>query len=431
MSAQLEVWKHVEQLVKQRAPKNFRFKKLRGAEAKTAVIKGATARLFAPDAVFPYALRKRLTPRQRVGNISWRPVDGLTWAAWRVVHRSYIERGSFWFEEQSAAKLKLIDRAVDAERKSWVDATAVAGGDAAAASEALVRYTEGGQAFAREPTREIEQEKRLETEAAALEYRKQIEAEENAKLLQAVEAYRRTRRCPKQRRALVLICTDLSLTGARIAVRCRVSEPTVSKLRAKVEELADKILTIPPEEGSAVEASFAAVMHDETVTQVAEAGEVDGAEIDATATAGGLDLGNATVHSDALDMAWNLRAPDVDDDVSENAMRNYSRNRSSGALMADNWSGGRRRYSDAELVTGSRYGGKWDDPAKIALHDARKQHANNFSDVEMRELRQKAAAADFALNIFLRAIDSYLVKREAESVDDLLGASISGPKSRD
>jgi len=134
MSAQLEVWKHVEQLVKQRAPKNFRFKKLRGAEAKTAVIKGATARLFAPDAVFPYALRKRLTPRQRVGNISWRPVDGLTWAAWRVVHRSYIERGSFWFEEQSAAKLKLIDRAVDAERKSWVDATAVAGGDAAAAS---------------------------------------------------------------------------------------------------------------------------------------------------------------------------------------------------------------------------------------------------------------------------------------------------------
>jgi hypothetical protein len=46
----------------------------------------------------------------------------------------------------------------------------------------------------------------------------------------------------------------------------------------------------------------------------------------------------------------------------------------------------------------------------------------------MRELRQKAAAADFALNTFLRAIDSYLTKRAAESVDVLLGGTIA-PKA--
>src|ERR1700733_35499 len=59
----------------------------------------------------------------------------------------------------------------------------------------------------------------------------------------------------------------------------------------------------------------------------------------------------------------------------------------------------------------------------------KEKHANKFPDVEMRELRQKAAAANFALNTFLRAIDLYLTKRAAESLDDLLGPTISGPKS--
>ncbi len=434
MSAPHEVWKHVEQLVGQRAPKNPRFRKLRGTEAKPAVIKGATARLLAPDAVFPYALRKRLAPRRVIGNLSLRPVDPTLWEAWLTVHRNYIEHGRFWFEELDAAKRKLIDNAIDAERQAVIKATSVSGGDSAAAAEALARYTEAGQAYAREPTREIEQEKLEADEAAALEYRKQIEAEENTKLRQAVEAYGRTLR-REQRRALNLICFEPKRTGAKIAVRCRVSEATVSKIRANVEELADKILTIAPEEGSAVESSPAAAPLDEPLPLVNEPEALGADEVIATGKGKGdaadLDLSKTALSSEALNIAWELRAPDVDaDDASENVMRSYARHKSTSAFMRDNWSGGRRRFSDVELVTGSRYGGRYDDPAKIVQRDERKQHANNFSDVEMRELRQKAAAADFAINKFLRAIDSFLTKRAAESVDELMSATIL-PKAGD
>jgi hypothetical protein len=433
MSAQLEVWQHVEQLLLKRAKakRHIRFRKLQGTEAKSAVIKGTVARLMEPDAVFPYALRKRLAPRPLVvkgvpaGWLgSWRPISSTLWEAWLTVHHQYIERGSFWFEELSAAKQKLIDNALDAERQAFIKSTSVSGGPSAdekldpTALENLSRLTEAGQAYAREPARDIEKWERLGAEDAALEYRKQIEAEENAKLRQALNEY--ARKLPqKQRRALNLICFDLKLTGATIAVRCRVSEATVSKIRANVEELADKILTIPPEEGASIAEPPASVPHDETITQIAEAGEVEGAEVDATA-----DLSRATVHSDTLDLGATYQAPDVDADVSESALHGYARHKKSSALMRDNWSGGRRRYSDVELVTGRRYGGRYDDPAKIALRDERKQHANKFSDVEMRELRQKAAAAAFPLNTFLRAIDAYLTKQAAKSADALLGGTI-------
>jgi hypothetical protein len=419
MSALHEVWQHVEHRVKQRVVsrklRHARFWKLHGAEAKKAVIEGAVARLMAPDAVFPYALRKRLAPRALVAKGapagwlgSWRPINSTLWAAWIQVHHQYIEHGDFWYENCEAADA-LVDAAIDAERGSYCEATADSDGPTDGKldpelSENLSRLTEAGQAFATEPSREFEHQNQLDAEAAALEYRAQIEAEENAKLQQAVEAYGRTLR-REQRRALKLICTDLSLTGAKIAVRCRVSEATVSKIRANVEELADQILTIPTEEGSsnAVEAPAKEVPHDEMLSQIAEAWH----------------------SSAALDLAALFQAPDVDADVSESVLANYARRNGGSAVMRDNWSGGRRRYSEAELVTGSRYGGRYDDPAKIAERDARKQHANKFSDVELRELHQKAATAGVALKTFLQAIDSFLMKRAAESVDDSMAATIA------
>jgi hypothetical protein len=389
--------------------KHARLRKLGGTEARPAVINGAALRLLAPTVdpvkLLPKPLQEKMQ-RPGIGNLFRSPLDAPRWVAFVKTYRTLIELGSFWSvsgEERDA----LIDRAIDAERKAYCKQTAASDGCASldpATAEELARYSEAGQAFATEPSRQIEAQTQLEAEAAALEYRAQLEAEENAKLQQAVAAYGRTLR-RQQRRALKLLCTDLSLTGAKIAVRCRVSEATVSKIRANVEELADKILTIPPEESSAtVEAPPAEVPQDESVTQIADA----------------LEAG-------ALDLAAVLQAPDAD--VSESVLHGYARSKNSGAFMRDNWSGGRRRFNDAEPVTGGRYGGRWDDPAKIVLRDSLTQHASKFSDIQMRELREKAAAAEVALGSLMQTIDAFLSKRAAESVDDLMAASIS-PKRR-
>jgi hypothetical protein len=421
--------------VARRAKRNFHFRKLRGREAKPAVIIGAAARLLTPGKLvklppkpgkpvrwrlvpvelvelLPKPLKQKMLPSS-IGNIQlYKPTDAPIWIALTKVYMQLFELSPIW-GVKGAARVELVDNAIDASFKQYVKETEVGGGEEEldpTTHDALGRYTEAGQAYAMEPTRNLDKWESLGAEDAVLEYRKQIEADENAKLQRAVEAYARTLLVPAHLAALKLICSDPQLpnsaVGARVSLhRARGIAPSkVKSIRAQVEKLADKVLTLPPEEGSSeVEASPAAVPHDETLTQIAEA-----------------------LHSNAaLDLAAIFQAPDVDAaDISENILRNYARSNSTSAFMRDNWSGGRRRYSDVELVTGSRYGGRWADPAKIALRDERKQHANKFSDVEMRELREKAVAADFAINRFLRAIDSFIRKRAAKSVDDMMASTI-------
>jgi hypothetical protein len=302
----------------------------------------------------------------------------------------------FCAQPSSASTMMLCHRALDAARKRYIKETSVSGGaplnpttsklDTDALAN-LSRFTEAGQAVAAEPSRMLEQQTQLEAEAAALEYRKQIEAEEVAKLRQALSEY--ARKLPKkQRRALALVVFDTQLTGSRIAAKCGVAPSTVSKIRANVEELADKILTIAPEEhATAPEA------HDEehdvrdaSVEQIAEA-------LDSSA---------------ALDLAEILQAPDVDEDVAENVMQGYARRQDLSWLNKDQrWSGGKRMYGDAELVTGNYRLTEWADPARLAeIHQAWS------SEYDLRKLTKESDAAGFDLPGTLQDLRSYVAKKE-------------------
>jgi hypothetical protein len=415
--------------VARRAKRNFHFRKLRGTEAKPAVIIGAAARLLTPGKLvklppkpgrpvrwrlvpvdpielLPKPLQRKMLPPP-VGNIQlYKPTDAPLWLAFVKVYMQLFELSPIW-NVKGAARVELIDNAIDTEMKAYIKDTEVSGGSGElepATSEDFARYSDAGQAFAREPTREIEIERQEQLETAALDAREPIEAAEDAECVAAGADYYRTLR-REARRAFRLVCTEPRLPNGAIAARCRVAPATVSKIRATLESICDQFQSTPPEEegASTPEAPDVNVERDASVEQIADAGEVE-----------------------ALNLVATFQAPDVDADVSESTLQNYARRNSSGAFMRDNWSKRSGMFNAADLVTGHYK--EWADPAKIALRDERKQHANKFSDVEMSELRQKAAAADFTINGFLRAIDSFLAARAAESVDELLGESIRVPK---
>jgi hypothetical protein len=387
-----------------RLKKHARLRKLRGIEAKPAVINGAALRLLEPRVDPVELLSKPLQKKMRrqlpapIVNLQLHrsPLDAPIWRAFVKIYAQLFELSSFWSvsgEERDA----LIDRALDAERKAVIKATSVSAGSGSldpATSEDFARYTEAGNALAAEPSRLLEQQTQLDAEAAALEYRAQIEAEENAKLQQAVETYARTLN-RKHRHAVRLAITEPKLRNCTIAARTGAGAAKVAQIRANIEEMADRILTIPPEESSSAVEAMPVGVHDELLTQIAEAGEVD-------ATA-------------ALDLAATFQAPDIDTDVSESVLHNYAKHKSTSTFMRDNWSGGQRMYSDRALITGDeKYGGRYADPAKIAERD---QYADRIPAADMRTLEIDSVTAGVDLNGELRALNAYVERQEQEAKD--------------
>jgi len=236
MSAQVksrrdEVAEHIVNLCKIRAKKKgCRVKKLADAGARDSVINAAAWRL--------------IRNQQRFGNV-----------------RDYIE-GNFWHEE-SDARNKLVDRALDAERQAHIRATKASGGAPAdGAWKELARYVDGS---IRDPetgirllpansiTDVIEREEFEAEEAAAVAAREKIEADENERLRLARNAYGETLEI-RRRRALFLICDEPTASNSTIAARVGIRSVkgikpnTVRKIREKLTELADGILTRSPED---------------------------------------------------------------------------------------------------------------------------------------------------------------------------------------
>jgi hypothetical protein len=323
--------------------------------------------------------------------------------------RSAPDLWAFFDDPPSSVQTMLrCHRALDAARKRYLTDSSNTGGAPlepktlkidTEAQQNLSRLTEFGNSLQTEPTRELEREAAEVRELAGLAQRAQIEVDENAELLKEVRAYAARKRCKKQRRAISLICFEPRLKGKDIALKCRLAESTISKLRADIEELADKILTVP--------------------------GEDDASTLDAPeqSTDAGAEHIAEALHSDAaLDFAALYAAPEVDE-LSESAMLGYARRQDLSWLARDKrWSGGRREYSDNQLIAGGgRYGGRYDNPAKVAERDEGKQHASKFSDVELRSLREKATVAGIALNGLMREIDKFQAKR---AVDRILVATL-------
>jgi hypothetical protein len=213
-----EVAEHIFDLCKTHAKKRgCRVKKLEDTSARDAVINGAAWRLELGRAVF--------------GNV-----------------RDYIE-GSFWHEDGDARN-KLIDRALDAERQSVKRATKASGSP-------FDPHQLYGLVPSNSVTDVIEQQEfkaEIEAEAAAaFDAREKIEAAENERLREARNAYAETLPM-RHRRALFLICHEPTASNSTIAAQVSmrsvrgIKPETVSKIRDKLTELANGILTRAPED---------------------------------------------------------------------------------------------------------------------------------------------------------------------------------------
>jgi NADH dehydrogenase/NADH:ubiquinone oxidoreductase subunit G len=238
MSAQLksrreEMAEHILNLCKTRAKKRgCRVKKLEGQDARDSVINAAAWRL--------------ILNQQRFGNI-----------------RDSIE-GNFW-NEDGAQRDALIDRALDAERQAYKRATdRAAWEELAPYAVAVIRFKPGprGRPLPANSVTDVIEREDLEAEieaeedaaAAAVAEREQIEAEENEKLRLARNAYAEELSNIRHRRALFLICDDPTASNSTIAARVSmrsvkgIKPETVSKIRDKLTELADGILTRSPDD---------------------------------------------------------------------------------------------------------------------------------------------------------------------------------------
>lgn len=232
MSAQLSRPEHIYKLVQIRAKrKGCRVKKLEGQDARDAVMNGAAWRL--------------ILNQQRFGNI-----------------REYIE-GNFWHDD-SEARNKLVDRALDAERQAYIRASKASGGTSAEGVwDELARYTDG---IIRDPgtglrllpansaTDVIEQQELEAEEIAALDAREKIEADESERMRLARNDYAEQLTNIRHRRALFLICADPKASNSTIAARVSmqsikgIKPNTVRKIRDKLTELANGIVTRSPED---------------------------------------------------------------------------------------------------------------------------------------------------------------------------------------
>jgi hypothetical protein len=230
-----EVALHIWERVKIRAKrKGCRVKKLGDKGARDGVINGALARLMEIDAVFPDIIRRRLHLR-RVGNITVvRNINPLLWLAWVQVHREFIELGTFWHED-SDAQNKLIDRALDAERKSYLRATSASGGNDLT-HEDLERFTDAGSP------------EYFEAEDAAFDAREEA-AKEFEIMKKVLRDYDKT--LPStHRKALWFVCNEPKLTNKSITDRVRaisyrgIAPGTVAEIRDKFAEIAAKFLAL-------------------------------------------------------------------------------------------------------------------------------------------------------------------------------------------
>jgi len=217
-----EVAARILNLCKQRAKrKGCRVKKLdRGAR----------------DAVLNAAAWRLILNQQRFGNV-----------------REFIE-GNFWYEDRDARN-KLIDRALDAERQAYIRASDRSAWEALAPYAVAFTPVELGPRLqplpANSVTDVIEREQQGEDDAAADAAREKIEAEENERLRKARNAYAETLPI-RHRRALFLICNEPAASNSTIAAQVSmrsvrgIKPETVSRIRDKLTELANGILTRLP-----------------------------------------------------------------------------------------------------------------------------------------------------------------------------------------
>ncbi len=438
-NATIETWEYVRTLVegltKEKIPENIHFNKLRGDEAKPAVVDGATARLLMIDAIFPYATRLRLNPKT-FGNITLYNVDPTAWAAWIIVHRNYIESGKFWREPMTEAVRALIFRALDAERQAFIKATEFTGGGVGGTFKPLPseqvydldRHTDFGDAWSTEPSREIERKERKRAERAALDYRVRLDEAENTWLLEAVTEYMLTLKKTRHKNVVREIIADPRLRAGDIAARTGAGEPKIREIRGRLDEMAERLLTVASQDYVAPATAEPDLAPDETLTQItntstessapqADEMEKRGRYKDAAPT--DMNLRTAAIHNGAMDMLSGLNAPEISgDDINENAMRSYAQAKKIGRLVGDYER--RATFDTAEMREMSGGGRKATYAERIQMSetsfDKRVQQADNrYVETAARYLQRKAREDGHNVEETLRVLDERIAQKTRDA----------------
>jgi hypothetical protein len=384
--------------VARRARMSIRFRKLRGGpDVRQSVIDAAVLRLLVPqdDSIdlLPKPLRKRmlhLLPAP-IGNLQLHrsPTDAQRWAAFVKVHRQLFELGSFWSvtgEERNAR----VDQAIKKARELYISETRYCSPSAdetidQSQQENLSRLTEAGQQLANDPIKLFEQKVQTAAEenliAAQRDLRSKVEAAEDARVCAAgVEYYGKLPRL--HRPAFHAICAGESV-DATIATRCGVARATVARIRATLDGLADQFQTLPPYEveggASVVEVPVAPDVPQAESKLVTRIDDISCAAVEEEAQPGNFGAGVA------LNFAEMMHIPEIDgaDDSTLHIARRTDR------VMGSRWGRGAKMFDAAELVNGNRYGGKFDDPANIALR-AERELMMCYSESEMKEMQDMA-----------------------------------------
>jgi hypothetical protein len=464
MSVNFRTWHQVHKRVVGRIEgdklRHARYYKIKGEATREDVVKGAVAHLLKPESVLPYSLRRRLKTR-RHGNVTLRNVDPDAWGVWLRFYERHILGGSFWYEDDPAID-NLIDLAVDGSRAEVCSATADTGGPKDGKldhriSELVSRLTGASQTFRDGAQREALSSARLGAEQSALEELEQTEREENEKFRRAINAApwaRKLLKKPEKLDALNMILFEPELLGRDIAASCGLAESTVSKLRAKVEELADKILLIPEERDRAVPDEEVREFYDTHKGQIAQPYEAVAenireylshrpstadtapdvtldAPLDAPPDAVFDDelepLGAAEVDRQGdtapLDVAALTLSPvqgDADGDCSESALRGHARTRA--AERAQRGGPGRQPITDAAMDRGYE-NHKYKDKDQERKHRVcalrvrgvkQEKSRKRYVGIAARHLQRKAREAGFDIDGARRLIDEYVEQRLRE-----------------
>jgi hypothetical protein len=368
--------------VAQRGAFQLHLKQLRGRDSSVlAVINEAVARLCEPQLPpnCPESLRQRVADQVILGSFFSAPLG-------------------------SKEQFELVFHALDNARKAYTKDQGRVGGAPLETEEPvkldteaqinLGRHTEAGQLFVNEPTEALARAQAEAHELAQIEGEKarpKIEAAENADLAKAVRTWAATLK-PKELAAVNLLVFEPGISDIEANRRTKelygrgVDRERIAELRAELTKTADRWLTISPEELPAP------VVDAGRVTDISQLPAAPTSDLEAVD--GGTramlayeteTLGEAASRYDATSVGGAFGVMEADTADSANSRGGQSQSEA----LQGGWGHGRRHYDVDQLASGrDGYGG---EPARLA---DQQRFASNFTEAELRALRQQADAAD-------------------------------------
>jgi hypothetical protein len=336
-----------------------------------------------------------------------------------VVARLCAPEGPFCSVPPTGSKeqFELVYRELDSARKRYAkEMGRVSTPDGSIDDEDLAdldRHTEEGQALVNEPTVALARAQVETSELARIEARPAIEAAENADADKAICAWAATLK-PKALAALNLLRYEPGITDTEVHRRVKAqygsfNHERVPELRAELNKIVDRWRIIPSKELPVIDTG-----REKEIQFLPDAPTTDLESVDGgirTALRYGQDsLGEAASRYDATSVGGVFNVIEADTADSANSRGGVAQSEIAGA-----WGAGKRHYDADQLATGR--GGYGGDPTRLA---DQQRFASNFTEAELRRLREQADVADMNMRQLMIELSEYVAKaKEQAAVPEL------------